>query len=108
MTIARQACVAALTLACVFAHPLTGRAAEKAESADGAKPSSTRRDAAEVVKEGDMSQWLQYYQRERGDGWSKTPAEPPGQTPASQAKPPEAQGLEAPAHEAQPPRATPR
>lgn len=87
-----------LALACLVMLPDAANAAEKADAADGGKPATTRRDAAEVVKEGDMSQWLQYYQRERGDGWSKTPAAQPADTPAPGAKP-----SAAPAREAQSP-----
>jgi hypothetical protein len=29
------------------------------------------RDAAEVVQEGDVSQWLKHYQRERGEDWAR-------------------------------------
>lgn len=36
------------------------------------------RDAAEAVQEGDVSQWLKYYQRERG---MHAPAPRPDQTP---------------------------
>jgi hypothetical protein len=36
------------------------------------------RDAAEAVKEGDVSQWLKYYQRERDAG---TPAQQPARSP---------------------------
>jgi hypothetical protein len=38
----------------------------------GAEPRP--RDAAEAVREGDVSQWLKYYQRERE---LQTPAQPP-------------------------------
>lgn len=49
------------------------------------------RDAAEAVREGDVSQWLKYYQRERE-------AQAPAQEPARSPQPPaEANGKEAPA-----------
>jgi len=35
--------------------------------ANSAEESARPRDAAEAVKEGDVSQWLKYYQRERGE-----------------------------------------
>ena len=41
----------------------------------------TRQDAAEAVKEGDVTQWLQHYRRERGDGWSE-------QVPSAEQPPP--------------------
>ena len=48
----------------------------------GADTSQTpARDAAEIVQEGDVSQWLQHYQRERGAEWSKQQREQPAQTP---------------------------
>ena len=57
----------ALTL-CACAASYAGRCAE-----DNQRP----RDAAEAVKEGDVSQWLKYYQRERGDGAvPEKPAQP--------------------------------
>lgn len=42
------------------------------------------RDAAQAVQEGDVSQWLQYYQRERGEEWNRQreDAPPAGQEPA--------------------------
>ena len=38
------------------------------------------RDAAEIVKEGDVSQWLEHYQRERGAEWAKQQREQPATT----------------------------
>lgn len=38
------------------------------------------RDAAEIVKEGDVSQWLEHYQRERGTEWAKQQREQPATT----------------------------
>ena len=38
------------------------------------------RDAAETVREGDVSQWLKYYQRERGAA-SEPARNPPASTP---------------------------
>lgn len=82
MTRVRRGCAVAMALVGALMQ-LPGRAAEKPDAADTAKTAPTRRDAAEVVKEGDMSQWLKYYHRERGDGWSK----PTADQPASQSKP---------------------
>ena len=48
------------------------------------------RDAAEVVKEGDVAQWLKHYERERRDSWAKQGA---GQPPAER-PPPDARGNE--------------
>lgn len=42
------------------------------------------RDAAEAVKEGDVSQWLKYYQRERTE--APTPAKPAQAAPAAPAQ----------------------
>lgn len=95
MTFVRRGCVVAMALAGVLAQPLWGHAAEQSDVADPAKTAPTRRDAAEVVKEGDMSQWLQYYQRERGDGWSKPSAPPPADPTASKAKPSDVKAQEA-------------
>ena len=45
------------------------------------------RDAAEIVQEGDVSQWLKHYERERGADWARQQerAEP---KPAAAASPP--------------------
>jgi hypothetical protein len=41
------------------------------------------RDAAQIVQEGDVSQWLQHYQRERGAEWAKQQrAQPATPSPA--------------------------
>ncbi|HZR03580.1 MAG TPA: hypothetical protein VFA81_10465 [Burkholderiales bacterium] len=56
-----------------------------------AEEDRSRRDAAEVVKEGDVSHWLQHYQRERGEQWKKqgVPQSPiPRQREKDEAKPP--------------------
>jgi hypothetical protein len=45
-------------------------------AAQGSEPRP--RDAAEVVREGDVSQWLKYYQRERE---MQTPAPQPARSP---------------------------
>jgi len=40
--------------------------------ADSAAPAAERRpDAAEAVQEGNVEQWLQHYQRERGPEWER-------------------------------------
>lgn len=103
MTSAGRACVWAMLLGWAFVQCSMVGAADREEAADTAKPAPARRDAAEVVKEGDMSQWLQYYQRERGDAWSKTPPAQPSATPA-----PAVEASPATGRETQPPGATPR
>jgi hypothetical protein len=35
------------------------------------------RDAAQIVREGDVGQWLEHYQRERGAEWAKQQRAPP-------------------------------
>ena len=47
--------------------------------AHSAEESVRPRDAAEAVKEGDVSQWLKYYQRERAE--QPTPVASPQSTP---------------------------
>jgi hypothetical protein len=47
------------------------------------------RDAAEAVREGDVSQWLKYYQRERG-------MQPPAPAPENAPAPGEATGRSEP------------
>jgi hypothetical protein len=49
---------AAIALATSIAWPQT---------ADPPRP----RDAAEAVREGDVSQWLKYYERERAEEWQR-------------------------------------
>ncbi|HEY7759176.1 MAG TPA: hypothetical protein VIA64_07160 [Burkholderiales bacterium] len=49
------------------------------ELSAGEQPAA--RDAAEIVQEGDVSQWLQHYQRERGAEWARQQREQPT-TPA--------------------------
>lgn len=80
--------VAAMRL--VFLPLLVALASAAARA--GAEDTPPRRDAAETVKEGDVSQWLQHYQRERGEAWSRQQDPPrpqseqeksPAQQPAS-------------------------
>jgi hypothetical protein len=60
----------ALALMCMTATP----------SAEEQPPA---RDAAQIVREGDVSQWLEHYQRERGAEWAKQPvAQPAAPAPA--------------------------
>lgn len=87
MTIGHRGSVCAMALTCALAQPWVTRAAEKFDAAGDAQPAPPRRDAAEVVKEGDMSQWLRYYQRERGGNWSKTPSAQPDDKPVPPVKP---------------------
>ena len=47
--------------------------------AHSAEEAARPRDAAEAVKEGDVSQWLKYYQRERAD--PQTPVVPAPSAP---------------------------
>jgi len=47
--------------------------------AHSAEEAARPRDAAEAVKEGDVSQWLKYYQRERAD--PQTPVAPAPSAP---------------------------
>ena len=56
-----------------------------AASAGAAEDSAQQRprDAAEAVREGDVSQWLKYYQRDRGAPES---APPPADTPQAPAE----------------------
>jgi hypothetical protein len=49
--------------------------------AHSAEESARPRDAAEAVKEGDVSQWLKYYQRERAE--PQTPVAPPQSAPVA-------------------------
>jgi hypothetical protein len=51
----------------------------------GAEDRPAPRDAAEVVQEGDVSQWLQHYQRERGEEWARQQRAQPAGSPASTA-----------------------
>lgn len=70
--------VAALPLICTLALLHGARAAEEGERA---------KDAAEAVQEGNVSNWLKYYQREREQ--SAAPSAPPAQGAAQPAgKPP--------------------
>jgi hypothetical protein len=39
------------------------------------------RDAAEAVQEGNVTRWLEHYQRERGDAWARDRNAAPGATP---------------------------
>ena len=77
----------ALPYALLAAGVLASLLAGSCGAADDPPP----RDAAEVVKEGDVSQWLKHYQRERGEDWSKqTPSAPqPAPRPAEQPVPPQ-------------------
>ena len=81
--------------AIVLAAALPAASAE--ESDGGAQPRP--RDAAQAVQEGSVTQWLEHYQRERGEEWERskaatsgaardagsvTPTSPAPQPPASQ------------------------
>jgi hypothetical protein len=52
-----------------------------AEAAQQPRP----RDAAEAVQEGNVTRWLEHYQRERGEAWARdrnaAPAPPPVPAP---------------------------
>jgi hypothetical protein len=63
--------IVALALMCMMATP----------SAEEQPPA---RDAAQIVREGDVSQWLEHYQRERGAEWAKQQrAQPAAPAPAA-------------------------
>jgi hypothetical protein len=50
--------------------------------AQAAEPPAQRpRDAAEAVQEGNVSQWLEHYQRERGEEWARQRQDPPPAAP---------------------------
>ena len=40
-------------------------------SAEKDPPEPPRKDAAEAVGEGNTARWLDYYRRERGEGWTQ-------------------------------------
>ena len=68
----------AVTLAFICSAVLwagSGANAEEARPDTGAGGRAERpRDAAEAVQEGSVTQWLEHYQRERGEEWAKSKA----------------------------------
>ena len=65
LVIACSAALACGSQACAEDKPLDTGEAGRAE-----RP----RDAAQAVQEGSVTQWLEHYQRERGEGWAKSKA----------------------------------
>jgi len=51
------------------------------ELASAAEPTERPRDAAEAVKEGDVAQWLKYYQRDRAQQPQSLPVAQGGDAP---------------------------
>jgi hypothetical protein len=77
---AAAAVTAALALFAAFpalAEPAPQADAPPAQGAQQPRP----RDAAEAVQEGNVTRWLEHYQRERGEAWARdrnaAPADPP-------------------------------
>jgi hypothetical protein len=58
-------------------------AAHAAEPPEPARP----KDAAEEVQEGNVDNWIKYYQRERGQGATPAPQPGPPAAPPSDPKP---------------------
>jgi hypothetical protein len=80
----RDGCHADLSAALLaVACALTLFHAQAADTAEPARP----KDAAEEVQEGNVENWIKYYQRERGQGTSPTPSPQPAQQPAPQGEP---------------------
>jgi hypothetical protein len=79
-----RAAPVAFAIAASAAH--AGEAAPAPEREEQARP----RDAAEAVQEGNVTQWLEHYQRERGGDWARQKADaeerPPSPAPAAPAK----------------------
>jgi hypothetical protein len=79
-----SAALGAVALATSAAHCAdAGRAPERDEQ-------PRARDAAEVVQEGNVTQWLEHYQRERGEEWAKQKADEakPAPVPSAPGSPP--------------------
>jgi hypothetical protein len=66
-------CVALVWALCSSA---LGAAAVNAEEPAQPARQERPRDAAQAVQEGSVTQWLEHYQRERGEQWQRTQAAP--------------------------------
>ena len=63
-------CVRRLLAGAILAV-LPGTAASGQDAQPVREEQPRQRDAAEVVQEGNVTNWLEYYQRERGATWSQ-------------------------------------
>jgi hypothetical protein len=74
-------------LLCAIALTAPAADADDAPAAQEREAQARPRDAAEAVQEGNVTQWLEHYQRERGEDWAKQKSgnagEPPSATPAA-------------------------
>jgi hypothetical protein len=67
------------TARCLKPTLLPGTSLSQSEGEDQPRP----RDAAQAVQEGSITQWLDHYQRERGEEWARSKAATPEPPPAA-------------------------